>query len=238
MVFDAYNMDEVTLYRLTDAAANPDISRHLQTDWFLSALDAITKDMNNDRATRSAARHLLSRIQGSAVVEDALSNTQGDFSRAAEYLADASSQEASFGVWLASFVTHEGLVKKLSENPIIPTSTQYPPLLLKRNKPLVSHDEFVAFVRAFIGVACVLAVYAWADSLPDRQCRERVLGILRLWQDVDGYREVSQLCPTQARFRLPTSDQILDTQSPLASPSNDISIGMHVGQRSPHQGGS
>ncbi|CAL1700381.1 unnamed protein product [Somion occarium] len=204
VVFDAYNMDEVTLYRLTDAAANPDISRHLQTDWFLSALDAITKDMNNDRATRSAARHLLSRIQGSAVVEDALSNTQGDFSRAAEYLADASSQEASFGVWLASFVTHEGLVKKLSENPIIPTSTQYPPLLLKRNKPLVSHDEFVAFVRAFIGVACVLAVYAWADSLPDRQCRERVLGILRLWQDVDGYREILNhlLLLRQMIFRL------------------------------------
>ena len=55
----------------------------------------------------------------------------------------------------------------------------------------VSHDEFISFLRAFIGIGSVLAVYAWSDSLPNDRCRERVLGVVRLWQGVRGYREVS-----------------------------------------------
>ena len=179
-----------TIDKISSAIGNPDICRHFNNEWFLSILDAVAKDLNNDRDTRLAAKQLIIRLNGWSILEDTLSNTQGDFARAVDFITDITSQEASFGAWLVAMVTHNDLVTKLSENPVIPTSTQYPPFLLKRTKPSVSHDEFIAFLRAFVGVACVLAVYAWADSLPDKLCRERTLGILRLWQGIDGYREV------------------------------------------------
>ncbi|KAF4601365.1 hypothetical protein EYR38_006018 [Pleurotus pulmonarius] len=54
----------------------------------------------------------------------------------------------------------------------------------------MSHAEFIALTRAYIGVGCVVGVFAWADSCPESVCRERALGIIRLWQNVEGYREI------------------------------------------------
>ena len=104
-------------------------------------------------------------------------------------MQDIGTEEQSFGIWLESMITNEDVVTSLAENPVLPVVL--PHLLSHRhitNPP--SQDEFVAFVRAFVGVSCVLAVYAWSDSLPDEHCRARALSILRLWQSVDGYREV------------------------------------------------
>lgn len=147
----------------------------------------------SERSTRSLAKQLSSRIEGVSVFEDAISNTQGDFARAAAVLKDIGTSEQSFGIWLASMVTHPDLVDKLAENPTLSVSLQHPPILFKPTAIPVSHEEFVAFLRALIGVSCVLAVYAWADSLPEPWCRERTLGILRVWHGVDGYREVRDI---------------------------------------------
>ncbi|KAF7432708.1 hypothetical protein PC9H_004650 [Pleurotus ostreatus] len=54
----------------------------------------------------------------------------------------------------------------------------------------IGHAEFIAFVRAYIGVGSVVGVFAWADSCPESACRERALGIIHLWQNVEGYREI------------------------------------------------
>lgn len=181
------------IIKLNEAPHKVSLAFHVQNmnnSFFLDILNSIASNTSGTKEARSAAQQLITRIEGWTILEDALSNTQGNFPVAAAALADMSSQEASFGVWLASMITHQDLVTKLSENHITPISSQSPPLLLKRIKPATSHDDFVAFIRAFIGVSSVLAVYAWADSLPEPQCRERVLGILRLWQGIDGYREV------------------------------------------------
>lgn len=117
-------------------------------------------------------------------------------------LRDIGSGEQSLGIWLASMTGHDDLVTKLAENPLYPNSGgAYPKLFVRKglNNSIggmglggsLSHDEFIAFVRAFIGVASVLAVWAWSDSLGNDVCRERTLGVLRLWQGTD-YREVGQ----------------------------------------------
>ncbi|TCD70012.1 hypothetical protein EIP91_005262 [Steccherinum ochraceum] len=203
-IYNASTLDEDTLNKLLNAAANADIARFMNNDEFLDILHTTAANNTASRETRAAARQLVSRIEGWTVLEDALSNTQGDFPAAAAALADMSSQEASFGVWLACMITHQDLVTKLSENHITLASSQYPPQLLKRIKPATTHDDFVSFIRGFIGVSSVLAVYAWADSLPEPQCRERVLGILRLWQGIEGYREILNhlLMLRQMIFRL------------------------------------
>lgn len=131
----------------------------------------------------------MTRIRGWSVLGDAIASTQGDCVAASALLRDIGTEEQSFGIWLESMITHDEVVASLAENPVLPVSLLR--LLSYRNpSTLPSQDEFVAFVRAYVGVACVLAVYSWSDSLPDERCRARTLGILRLWQGVDGYREV------------------------------------------------
>lgn len=184
------SVDEDTLERLLDAVSNIDIAKALNVPWFLDMLTSLFGDGNSSRELGVLAQRLLARLEGMPVLEDALLNTQGDFVGAALTIKDICTQERSLGVWLASMVTHQDLVDKLSESPPLAVPFQHPALLFKTSKTSVKHDEFIAFLRAVIGVCCVLAVYAWADSLPDQHCRGRALGILRLWQGVDGYREV------------------------------------------------
>lgn len=186
-------MDDLTLLRLLEASTNPIIARHLDTPWFLSLLAAVEAAPASDRATKKAASKLTARIQQWHVLEDALSNTQADFRAAACLMKDIGTSEQSFGIWLECMMMHQDILTKLAENPILPNAHSRPVALLEPGLSDISHGQFVAFVRAFIGVASVLAVYAWADSLPNDRCRERTLGVIRLWQGVDGYREVRRV---------------------------------------------
>ncbi|KAI1796048.1 hypothetical protein LXA43DRAFT_1160446 [Ganoderma leucocontextum] len=203
-VFDASTLeDETTLLRLLYASSNVDVAKQLNTDWFHEVLASISADPNNEDAVRTAAGQLTTRIRSWSILDDALANTQGDFVAAAALLRDIGTEEQSFGIWLESMITHDEVVASLAENPVLPVSL--PRLLSHRNLSTVpSQDEFVAFVRAYLGVACVLAVYSWSDSLPDERCRARTLGILRLWQGMDGYREIVNhlLLLKQMTFRL------------------------------------
>ncbi|KZT05628.1 uncharacterized protein LAESUDRAFT_655713 [Laetiporus sulphureus 93-53] len=203
-IFDSTNMDELTLIRLRDAATNADIARRLNEEWFLQTVNGIAQNPHADKETQTAAMKLVARIQDWAVFEDSLSNTQGDFAAAAAMLKELGTDEASLGIWLASMVTHDDLIAVLSENPLMPIPLPHPPYLFSSLKSSLSHDAFVAFLRAFIGVAAVLAVYAFADAFPHKLCRERALAIIRLWQGVNGYREIvnHMLLLKQMTFRL------------------------------------
>lgn len=213
-------MDNSTLHRLLDASTNACIARHLSVPWFLNIMSTIEAAPAADRRTKTAACKLAARLRQWQILEDALSNTQADFHAAAGLMKDISTSEQSFGIWLECMITHPDLLTKLAENPVLPIANSRPPVLLGSHSSAVSHDEFVAFVRAYIGVASVLAVYAWADSLPNDRCRERTLGVLRLWQGVDGYREVRLI---MFDIDNPSLTVILaDCKSPHASPSNDL----------------
>lgn len=183
-------VDEATLLRLLDASANPVIARHLSAPWFLNMLVTLQESSGSDRAIKEGARKLAVRIQQCHVLEDTLSNTQGDFRAAAALMNDIGASEQSFGIWLQCIITHQEVLAKIAENPVLPNAQSRLSALLEPDESTISHDQFVAFLRAFIGVASVLVVYAWSDSLPNDRCRERTLAVIRLWQSVDGYREV------------------------------------------------
>lgn len=183
-------LDEATLLRLLDASTNPVIARHLSTQWFLNILDTLQESSGSDRAIKEGARKLAARIQHYHVLHDTLSNTQGDFRAAAALMKDIGTSEQSFGIWLQCMITHQDVLAKIAENPVLPNAQSRLSMLLEPDDSTVSHDQFVAFLKAFIGVASVLVVYAWSDSLPNDRCRERTLSVIRLWQSVDGYREV------------------------------------------------
>lgn len=118
-------------------------------------------------------RKLRARMQDWQALEDALSNTQADFTTAALMLRELGMEEQPFGVWLTSMVSHEDLLNRLRENPAFTLQQVNPQSRVAWATTGASHEEFIAFLRAYIGVAGVLAVFAWADSLPDDQCREK-----------------------------------------------------------------
>ncbi|KAI0701183.1 hypothetical protein BC835DRAFT_1265236 [Cytidiella melzeri] len=215
-VFDARSLDEDTMERILDSTSNIDIAKAFNVQWFLDLLTSITRSASNDRHLQSLARRLLARLEGMLALEDAILNTQGAFSAAALTIKDIASRERSFGIWLASMTTHQDILDKLNENPPLSVPSQYPLPLFKTSKVAASHEEFIAFLRAVIGVSSVLAVYAWADSLPHQLCRERALGIIRLWQGVDGYCEIlgHLLLSRQMIFRL---ECMLDNDLPTKS---------------------
>lgn len=189
-IFDPQTLDETTVLRLLEAATNIDIARHLNNQDFLDMLQAIQDSTGIDKHTQVAAQRLATRVKGWTCFEDALSNTRGDFDESVRLLQDIGTDENSTGIWLESMIIHEDLVTKLGENPVLPVAQSHPPLLLRNSVNAVSHADFIVFVRAYIGVASVLAVWAWTDSLGNDSCREQALAVLRLWQGVDGYREV------------------------------------------------
>jgi hypothetical protein len=189
-IYNVDNLDEGTLLCLLDAATNVDIARHLHNEDFLKILHDLQSSVKVDKAAQSAARRLSLRIHHWSYFEDALSNTRGDFNQSINMLKDIASEEQSLGNWVESMITHDDVVTKLGDNPVLPTQLLLP-LRLHSTMNICSHDDFIAAVRAFVGVASVMAVWAWSDELGNDTCRERALGILHLWQGVDGYREVS-----------------------------------------------
>ncbi|KAJ3772145.1 hypothetical protein FB446DRAFT_64835 [Lentinula raphanica] len=201
-VFDVETLDTDTLLDLLDASSNADIARYLHTADFMDVLSSFLSSphsVSQPKSATQAAERLRTRLVSWEIFEDALSNQHADFEAAVAFLGDIGSGEQSLGIWLDSMTGHIDLVSKLMENQQTATSLnrRYPKLFVRNNAnaPMftggaMTHDEFIAFVRAFIGVASVLSVWAWSDSLGDDVCRERTLGVLRLWQGTEEYREI------------------------------------------------
>ncbi|OJA20423.1 hypothetical protein AZE42_10774 [Rhizopogon vesiculosus] len=204
-IFDASTTDEDALFTLLDASTNPDISRLLKAPWFLNVLQAVLALPTVTPEMKKACRRLGDRVGSWTVFEQALDGApDADYTRAAMFLKDIGKEEKSFGIWLSCITTHEDLFTKVRDAPTYEGA--YPlDLMSGSNSPEeITHSEFMAFVRAYVGVASVLAVYAWSDSLPNLHCRERTLGVLRLWQEIPGYRAIifPLLLLPQMTFRL------------------------------------
>lgn len=204
-IFDPSTLDEDALFTLLDASTNPDISRLLKSSWFLNVLRAVLALPTVTPEMKKACRRLSDRVGSWTIFEQALSGApDADYSRAAQFLKDIGKEEKSFGIWLSCITTHEDLLAKIRDAPAY--EGMYPLDLMSGLDPSeeITHSEFMAFVRAYVGVASVLAVYAWSDSLPNLHCRERTLGVLRLWQEIPGYRAIISplLLLPQMTFRL------------------------------------
>ncbi|KAF9236224.1 hypothetical protein BU15DRAFT_89269 [Melanogaster broomeanus] len=202
-VFDVSSLDdEDTIFTLLDASTNPDVARLLNSDWFKDILQSLEALPTAQREVKKGARRLTARLRDWQIFESALSDSDGDFLDACRFLKELGSEEKSFGIWLSCMTNHEDLLASMRNGP--PPSQGPFTSLLDPPSMGISHHDFIEFVKAYIGVASVLAVYAWSDSLPNDNCREQTLGVLRLWQDVPGYREIVNhlLLLRQMTFRL------------------------------------
>jgi hypothetical protein len=217
-------LDEATVLCLLDAAANFEIAQHFSgNEAFLSMFKGIQNSSRTEKPLLDAVKKLIARLRGWQLFEEALTNANGEFMESASFLKDICAEEYSLGCWLECMGSHESLVAKLGESSILPTSPVLPPLLFQ-SQTSISHQQFLVFVRAVIGIASVLAVWAWADCIDnelhqDRACRERASSVLALWQGVDGYREVKF---SDTRIDRSNSSSVFsDLKSLFASPPVD-----------------
>ncbi len=159
-------MDEDTLEYLLVAAANPDIAKKLSASNLPKELEALGRSPGQDPYMKRGAQRVIDRLRGWDDLFAAIWDPNASFAPARVVLRDLGGDEPSFGVALHAFVTHPDLFARISE------------------------AEELAELRAWVGVACVLAAYAWADSVPNELCRSRVFGVMRVWQGAPHYREV------------------------------------------------
>ena len=208
-MFDVTNLiDDDTIYTLLDASTNPDISELLNVDWFKDVLGSVESSPTARREVKKGARRLTARLRDWQIFEDALSNPEGDFADACRFLKEVGTEEKSFGIWLSCMTMHGDLWAHVRDGP--PRSDTPFASLLDPPLTAISHGDFLGFVKAYIGVASVLAVYAWSDSLPNDNCRERTLGVVKLWQDAPGYREVHYSLAKFPRGYLIIASQIVN----------------------------
>lgn len=188
-VYNEESLDDTTIHCLLDAASNIEIAKYFLDDKnFRICLEELQTNSKTKKSTQKALKKLLSRLHGWQIFEDALTNPRGDFIGSISFLKDITTTEHSIGCWLESMMTNEKLANKLAE---VPHNRSLPLPLFQQQQALPSHEEFLTFVRALVGVSTVLPVLAWADSVGSSPCRERALAVLVLWQGIDGYREVS-----------------------------------------------
>ncbi|KAH9983532.1 hypothetical protein BJV74DRAFT_614460 [Russula compacta] len=164
-IFDSSTMDEDTLEYLLVAAANPDIAREFTAANLPKELEAVAGRPGIDPYVKRAAQHVIDRLRGWEVLSAAIRQPDSSFIPARAVLRDLGTDESSFGVALHVLVTHPDLAATIAE------------------------AEGLVELRAWVGVACVLAAYAWADSVPNELCRSRAFGIMRVWQSIPRYRE-------------------------------------------------
>lgn len=188
-IIDSTHLDRGLLTALLDASTNLDIARALDRPWFHLMLDTLIADRAGPTATKTAAQDLLNRIKGWTVLLNALENPNAPFDQAVAAVEGMTASENNCGAWLIGMITNPDLIDHLPHDGLV-----RPPPKLLGNPALarqIKHGDFLLFLRAIVGVASVLAAYAWSDAWPDTRCRERCLGILKLWQSVEGYPEVS-----------------------------------------------
>ncbi|KAH9022369.1 hypothetical protein EDB83DRAFT_86186 [Lactarius deliciosus] len=191
-IFDASTMEEDTLVHLLVAAANPDIAKTLTAADLPKELEILGRSPGLDPYVKRAAQRLIDRLRGWDELLAAIWEPNAPFAPARAVLRDLGGDEPSFGVALHAFVTHPDLVARISE------------------------AEELVELRAWVGVACVLAAYAWADSVPNELCRSRAFGVMRVWQGAPHYREVLNylLLLRQMIFRL---ECMMDDDTPTRS---------------------
>lgn len=182
-------LDKHILERLHDAAANPRIARALGSTSVLATLQSFRNAHATSRLAKQAAIALQQRVMGWERFEKVLLGPTPDLVSVASWLKELASEDMSFGVFLLSILESETLPLRVSQLP-----KQDPPLsptALWNSTSLVSFPEFSAFLRAYVGLAYVVVVACWAENVADTSSIERIFAMLRLWQEVEGYREVS-----------------------------------------------
>jgi hypothetical protein len=174
-IFDSSSIEGDMLKHLLVTAANPDIAKMLTAADLPKELKALGRSPALDAHVKRTAQCVIDRLHGWDELLVAIWEPNASFAPTRVVLRDLGGDKPSFGVALHAFVTHPDLVARISK------------------------AEELIELCAWVGVACMLAAYTWADSVPNKLCHSCAFGVMCVWQSTLHYREVcpsSVLCST------------------------------------------
>ncbi|PPR02660.1 hypothetical protein CVT24_002143 [Panaeolus cyanescens] len=186
-----------TVLLLVDAAASLEIARYFLEDKpFYASLSDLHLNSKLPLPVRHAIQRLQTRIDGWKAFTSALDDVEPDLVQSVAFLKDLASEEHSLGCWLVSMLNHDELCTKFDTQLLTPSANprSLPRPLFRHQDPEMDHSDFIVFVKALLGLASVIAVWSWSDSIGIDSCRERALAILALWDEAEGYREILNHC--------------------------------------------
>ncbi|KZT42990.1 hypothetical protein SISSUDRAFT_800120 [Sistotremastrum suecicum HHB10207 ss-3] len=173
------------------AVANPSLARILDRDsWRNSILDVIQNPVTS--SSQDACTLLRERILGQRAFDKLSLDGINEQHLIFDWLWNIGSREQSLGIWLSAIIEDTSFSSACADINGIASPEPLKPLVYYKNGLEATNRELLSLVRAFIGVASCLAAFAWADSLPDKHCRARLIKVFRLWQQMDGYSEILQ----------------------------------------------
>lgn len=135
---------------------------------------------------RSLMTSLIDRVEGWSVFIRSITTEEADFSGSVAWIHDVLGDEDSFAIFIQGVVSYEPIVNAMDKTR---TNTVILPLF-SHCPQNVTLDQRLAFVRAIIGLGCLLPIFCWANSEGKQYTLQRVIHAFILWQETPGYREV------------------------------------------------
>ncbi|KIJ37454.1 hypothetical protein M422DRAFT_33774, partial [Sphaerobolus stellatus SS14] len=178
-------LDKHTVERLYDAAANPIIADALDSEHMSNNIRAFKEAHSSNHAAKTAATNLETRLQGWAKFDKVINGQCVEINGLLEWLKELTSDDMSCGVFLC-WMIQEDMLSKLKN---LPTSAITSTSSLWSNGGLSSSD-FSALLRSLLGICFTLVVFCWAEDVSATASSERILAMIRLWQETEGYQEI------------------------------------------------
>jgi hypothetical protein len=140
---------------------------------------------------KAAINALQARIIGWDRFKRTLLGHPSDISTLALWINELTSDDMTCGSFIHAIIYDDSLSSLIHGYP--PPEPPIDPIALWDATTVTSCSEFVAFLRALLGVFCLLVTLSYADDALMTPCIEKGLAVIRFWQEADGYREVCSM---------------------------------------------
>lgn len=177
-------LDKQIIERFHDAAANPLVAKALNTPLILRNIETFRNSHASNAAVQTATVALQDRILGWEKFTKVISGHSTDISGLFSWLKELESDDMTCGIFLYSIISGD-MLAHIQALPVGQTDS-----LLTFCTSSASFHEFIAFLRASVGILLCLVALCWAEDTLAGTCSERLLALIRFWQETDGYREV------------------------------------------------
>ncbi|KAF8528781.1 hypothetical protein BU17DRAFT_79936 [Hysterangium stoloniferum] len=186
-IFESQLLDKHIVERLHDAIANPHIAQALNSTTMMGNLQTFANSHTTTPQTKAAINALQARLLGWERFRQTLSGHPADIATLGLWIKELTSDDMTCGSFIHSLIYDDSLSSLIHDCP--PQEPPTDPIALW-NSTVTSCSEIVAFLRALLGICCLLVALSYADDASMIPCIEKGLAVIRLWQETDGYSEI------------------------------------------------
>jgi hypothetical protein len=177
------NLESIKQY-----CANPAIAQQLRDQGALPLLDRLIHEHPRGRKLREVAQALADRITGWQELVEAMDDPAVPWGPSLKWIREITTDETSFALFLIALRLQEPFSRILKSG--VRPETQLLAFWPHKEGREASLEERRAFLKALVGIGMILPVFCWTNSEGMHDVLKKTLALFRVWQLVDGYREV------------------------------------------------